>query len=557
MEYSNGSEESTVRNNQPQCSATPGYIVLVRDRSDPKRKRNVGTGIVVGKKHVLTARHVVAPEDECADVARATQEGESYEVVCGDRQFAAVDISEEYFIDLALLRLDEEVPAEPARIIAGLSEDHRAPLVAADKRGVSIKVYGYTAKSGGEGVKHNEAEILSIQVDQRGNLVDMQLHHGVQEGFSGGPLVLRREGSEGVLGVMHLGGEGAATSRAHLAPVLLDFLQENGFVAATIDADEIFGASAPNPPSLKESQNLHFHNMLDVLSGKGGVGEADAVRALHAELTKHPATSETLEAEPRAVIVAFNRLSIDEGINCLADAFDSRRSARKPESAGVLASFALAWLPVTLEKPAELARFRDAIDDSSHSPAETIHELDIPIEVLMAAAGNREPIFSLNDGAPVPALGLGKTSVRGMDEDGAQKANEVEEILTKAVVTQEDLDRIKELIDKEAKKILHRDHGIHRKDATGISLERRGAEIKRQIINRRLDFLRARFGRYYLAYTPGHADQDNTFRDIKRNYPAMFFLKKMCADEKLEKEYDKYMRLAGLIAAAVRGADPY
>lgn len=193
-------------------------------------ERFIGTGILVTSDHVLTCKHVVRERDPSGRVTDDYHHGYAvYIAECG-RIGAHSPIDDEQY-DLALLVLDRSVNQTSARLLSHLGRNADRVLRESRKdvlgfanfdEGRSLQTHDVTDRilltSFQDGEDTNVSEYLSV----------VQLNGGLPSGCSGGALTVHVAGTAIVVGMIYLGGERAATSRAIMADPLLAFLSRNG-----------------------------------------------------------------------------------------------------------------------------------------------------------------------------------------------------------------------------------------------------------------------------------------------------------------------------------------
>lgn len=153
---------------------------------------NLGTGILVSGKFVLTCGHVL---DDSIAVEVVSREG---------RLSARVQKIDES-LDLALLELMQPISAPKAKF----TEISFHPEMV-------VLAVGVQANPG----KPDELAIAEIELKYRnkndagGKVLDIQLEGGARSGYSGGPVVVEKDGALLCVGVTRMGGPWAGTANA-------------------------------------------------------------------------------------------------------------------------------------------------------------------------------------------------------------------------------------------------------------------------------------------------------------------------------------------------------
>lgn len=159
---------------------------------------NLGTGILISARFVLTCGHVVHDSDS---VEVISQKGST------SARVQKVDDS----LDLALLELSQPISTPKAKFTdCSLSS------------GAVLRVVGVQETPG----QPDELSVAEIELKYRnkndadGKILDIQLEGGARPGYSGGPVIAEEGGALLCVGVMRMGGPGASSSNAiGLAPI--------------------------------------------------------------------------------------------------------------------------------------------------------------------------------------------------------------------------------------------------------------------------------------------------------------------------------------------------
>jgi Trypsin-like peptidase domain len=153
---------------------------------------NLGTGILVSGKFVLTCGHVL---DDSISVEVVSREG---------RVSARVQKIDES-LDLALLELTQSITAPKAKFT---DVPFQPDMV--------LLAVGVQVTPG----KSDELAVAEIELryrnknDADGKVLDIQLEGGARPGYSGGPVVVSKAGALLCVGVMRMGGPWAGTANA-------------------------------------------------------------------------------------------------------------------------------------------------------------------------------------------------------------------------------------------------------------------------------------------------------------------------------------------------------
>ena len=153
---------------------------------------NLGTGILISARFVLTCAHVLHDSTSAEVISQAGSTG---------ARVQKVDDS----LDLALLELTRPISApKPKFMDSPLQPD-----------AVFLAV-GIQATPG----HPDELSVAEIELKYRnkndadGNILDIQLEGGARPGYSGGPLIAEQGGALHCVGIMRFGGPGASSSNA-------------------------------------------------------------------------------------------------------------------------------------------------------------------------------------------------------------------------------------------------------------------------------------------------------------------------------------------------------
>ena len=165
---------------------------------------NLGTGILVSGKFVLTCGHVLQDSTSAEVISRA-----------GSTSARVQKIDES--LDLALLELTQPISAPKATFT---DVPFRPDTV--------MLAVGVQATPG----KSDELAVAEIQLKYRnkneagGKILDMQFEGGARPGYSGGPIVLEKGGTSVCVGVMRYGGAGSNITNALGLGSIRAFLEE-------------------------------------------------------------------------------------------------------------------------------------------------------------------------------------------------------------------------------------------------------------------------------------------------------------------------------------------
>ena len=159
---------------------------------------NLGTGILISARFVLTCGHVL---DDSPVAEVVSREGRA------SAQVQKIDDS----LDLALLELTQPISAPKAKFTD-------VPL----RPGAVVLAVGVQETPG----RSEELSVAEIELKFRnqnvadGKILDIQLEGGARPGYSGGPVLVSRGRDLFCLGILRSGGAGANTSNAvGIAPI--------------------------------------------------------------------------------------------------------------------------------------------------------------------------------------------------------------------------------------------------------------------------------------------------------------------------------------------------
>lgn len=225
----------------PTETTTSLFIVRVFAGDTWDRMVFVGTGTVVTPSSVLTCHHVLA---ECDPFGRPTDRLWSrfcVEVQGGKRVRAHRSVVDAGW-DLGLLHLEDTVVVGALPILCGINASAEVSLNI-----LPLCAYGYSrADSDGLLWKHDLNDRLLLS-SYRGNdeiLSQLQWSGGIPAGCSGGPVLLSWRNGRICVGILYLGGEGSATSRAVVGDPICEFLEGCGLRLNRVNAQQILSLPA-------------------------------------------------------------------------------------------------------------------------------------------------------------------------------------------------------------------------------------------------------------------------------------------------------------------------
>ena len=212
---------------EPEPTGRVSFVVRVLGNGGSERLVFLGTGMVIGPRHVLTCRHVVletAPFGQLTNAAYPTLLIE----LPDDRRISVRSPLIDQARDLALLELVEPIDADIPPFLSNLTQAIESKL-----RSSSLIAYGY-AQSGQDGeLWHHHVSNLALLPSYRKDaetMAQLQLSGGLPIGTSGGPVLLHSGSKFYFLGTVYLGGERSATSRLIMADSVAEFLDDHGLL---------------------------------------------------------------------------------------------------------------------------------------------------------------------------------------------------------------------------------------------------------------------------------------------------------------------------------------
>jgi len=240
-------------------SETPdsdAYIFWVKDRNNPDAIFGAGSGFMVTGTTALTARHVVAssiphlPENDWP--VRSVRE---LLLIAGADEYEVKNIIPHPRLDIAILVLNKTWKGPCATLVDGLEQRHFETLQSSDH---CIDAIGFSRFRDGDGPHGGR-----VTLHPPGGAKDpdnVQFIPSQPKGLSGGPLRMRWQNKFLVLGLNYLGGDGAATSRAYLSPVLHKFLRDNGYDVTAENADIVI-PNITNKTNKTQTTNIIHGNI--------------------------------------------------------------------------------------------------------------------------------------------------------------------------------------------------------------------------------------------------------------------------------------------------------
>lgn len=192
------------------------YLVLLY--SDRACRRFMGSGLLIGPRHVLSCAHVFenAPVAEKSTTWFAKlYNGRVVEVV-GNPVFT--EKPRELHEDIALFYLREAVCEVGAPLVYRLPRTYWEP-------GHQPK-YFTLGQKGLTPHKRTLGEFIGNGALSDGTFLDAQAFGGIPDGYSGGPIVCFQHDEWWCVGIACLGGDGKATSSVITSDALFDFLRQ-------------------------------------------------------------------------------------------------------------------------------------------------------------------------------------------------------------------------------------------------------------------------------------------------------------------------------------------
>ncbi len=199
----------------------------------------LGSGMVIAARHVLTARHVIIRKDPSGRVHEASGlhvRVANHEVPV--RQFVEpTGEHTDHLGDVALLILESDLPSTQ---IVTVLRDAQWYLSRWQQRNAQVTFYGWPLDEALP--QAHPCRVLGgmVRLSEPDALTDLQVPGGVLKGFSGGPVMLRVDRKDFVIGLARLGGVQSASSRLIGSDQFLGFLSEHGVHAQTVSAKDIY-----------------------------------------------------------------------------------------------------------------------------------------------------------------------------------------------------------------------------------------------------------------------------------------------------------------------------
>lgn len=222
-----------------------GFAALVAiswnspDGSNPIR---IGSGVLVSPRLVVTARHVVCLQNEreaSANELALLHDPTGRNANMGTRA-SCVSVRSNKPLDLALLRLDKDIPAPGETWMKGGPKSKCVPADAV-WRGFGIDSESGNWRACQQGLDDPKA---SFAMDRDYHVVRIQIEKGLGRGWSGGPVFLECGGRRLFAGIGKMGGEDRALTVVLPTDEILAFLEklelEDKPSVRTQSADDFF-----------------------------------------------------------------------------------------------------------------------------------------------------------------------------------------------------------------------------------------------------------------------------------------------------------------------------
>lgn len=179
-----------------------------------------GTGFLVSSQYVVTCAHVV----ECRDIESDRDRGDILVRCAGELnqcyRGAVVGVS---LPDAVLIRLEKPLAQKPVQLLVNIRTQHESAIT---EQGAFVA--GFSSSHPDTPVVSRIKRIVdSLGAATTRQLLEIQIEGGRARGMSGSPVLVKVSGEYACLGILYLGGEGAATSRFMLADALLAMLENH------------------------------------------------------------------------------------------------------------------------------------------------------------------------------------------------------------------------------------------------------------------------------------------------------------------------------------------
>ncbi|MGD8713082.1 MAG: serine protease [Desulfobacterales bacterium] len=164
-----------------------GFIVRVLGSRGNTVPVFLGTGMLVAPEWVLTCKHVVFEEDPLGRLTDGPVYNFSVQSGEGTQISARRPLTDPNW-DLALLKLDSNLTADPPPLLWGITEAQEREL-----RICPLSAFGYTqVEQTGPLWQHQVKDLLLLPSyrEPSGTLTQIQLRGGIPAGCSGGPVLL-------------------------------------------------------------------------------------------------------------------------------------------------------------------------------------------------------------------------------------------------------------------------------------------------------------------------------------------------------------------------------
>ena len=199
------------------------FPYVIRLYRDPQCRNDfLGSGLLIGRKHVLTCAHV-ADHREGDEKWYAKDCTDNIAVVVGFDFLEESDRNKDPVghVDLALLELESELGnSDPIGALAPATVVHGLTNLRSDMTQNELRAVG--------GIRLDSTEtgqIQSILFNRDGTPFDLQVAGGIWAGFSGGPVLMRLGQKWYCIGIAWMGRKEAATSRILMGDTVYQFLR--------------------------------------------------------------------------------------------------------------------------------------------------------------------------------------------------------------------------------------------------------------------------------------------------------------------------------------------
>lgn len=347
-------------------------------------------------------------------------------------------------------------------------------------------------------------------------------------GFSGAPVFVDGK----IIGVVKVSNNG--TGGQNLTAVAIAALMDSKDDEGSITFSQAIGWQEND--ERKRRQKRQFERMCEVIRG-----QKEVLTVLTKEINTHLPEETSSCDNIQSVVNNFNLLDDDQAIECIENTFSLLCQEKKYTQAEAVGCFAEAWLLILFEYDSQLEDFRADLKSSTCAVIDSPTYLPVPTEMMMAEAEERPVQLKLVSNQLVSPLDLGSLAEVGLDENGAEAKRQIEELLSRRLLSAGDQIAFEASIDAVTYDIARRN------DHAGALLGKEAGTSRKASVSRILkNIFRIKGRRFYYSFKADDDFNTKAIEQLNRAYPLLAFLISRSVDEELEE--DRYSFLSHIIA---------